>query len=54
MQKYVFFIRYCYIKIRFFDKKLNLTAPETVNKMNHLWIKKDAAQICESKESTYI
>ena len=35
-------------KIIFFDKKTQLTAPETANKMNLLWIKKGAAQKCVS------
>ena len=44
---YIFFYKKLLHKIRIFDKKLQLTAPVTVNKMNLLWIKKDAAQMCE-------
>ena len=45
--KYIFFYKKLLHKIRIFDKKLQLTAPVTANKMNLLWIKKDAAQMCE-------
>ena len=44
IQKYAVLVKLLH-KIRFFDKKLQLTAPETVNKMDHfLWIKKGAAR----------
>ena len=46
--KIVFFYKKSLHQIRFFDKKTQLTAPETANKMNLLWIKKGAAQKCES------
>ena len=42
IQKYAVLVKLLH-KIRFFDKNLQLTAPETVNKMDHLWIKKGAA-----------